>query len=82
MDVRKASDRRDSINITGTTARWWSLREDAVKAAERIGWPRASVTPVHNLMCRAFALRSSDGQILTREQYTQLCESLRPPSSR
>jgi hypothetical protein len=76
MDVRKAPDRRESINITGTNARWWSLREDAVKAAERIGWPATSVAPVHNLTCRAFALQSSDGQILTREQYIKLCPAL------
>jgi hypothetical protein len=81
MDVRKASEGRDSINITGTDARWWSLREDAVKAAARIGWPAASVTRVHNLVCRAFALQSSEGQMLTREQYIQLCDSFCPPSS-
>jgi hypothetical protein len=73
MDVRKASDRRDSINITGTNARWWVVERRCRESGQAYWMPTASITPVHNLMCRAFALQSSEGQILTREQYTKLC---------
>jgi hypothetical protein len=84
MDERKVIDRRDSINITGTTARWWSLRKDALNAAARIGWAASCVRPVHNLMCRAFGLEGADGAMLTRERYMELCarsNSPAPPSS-